>query len=84
MGHIGISTSLCCSHQDPEQLFQACEQGDLEVVHRFLAANIDVDIRDTVSLELVLRCIESGVVIDINIFITRVTVSEYHTIDLTV
>ena len=41
--------SLCCSHQDPEQLFQACEQGNLEVVHRFLAAGIDVDIKDTVS-----------------------------------
>ena len=41
--------SLSCFHQDPEQLFQACEQGDLEVVHRFLAAGIDVDIKDTVS-----------------------------------
>ena len=41
--------SLCCFHQDPEQLFQACEEGNLEVVHRFLAAGIDVDIKDTVS-----------------------------------
>ena len=45
----------CSSHQDPEQLFQACEQGNLEVVHRFLAAEIGVDIRDAVRLELVIQ-----------------------------
>ena len=66
---------LCCSHQDPEQLFQACEQGDLEVVDRFLAANIDVDITDTVSLEFVLLCVELGVVIDTNIFTIKVSMS---------
>ena len=52
--------SLCCSHQDPEQLFQACEQGDLEVVHRFLTTGTDVDIRDTVRLELILLCVVSA------------------------
>ena len=46
---------VCSSHKDPEQLFQACEQGDLEVVHRFLAAGIGVDIRDAVRLELVIQ-----------------------------
>ena len=58
--HYEVIVSLCCSHQDPEQLFQACEQGDLEVVHRFLTAGIDVDIRDTVRLELVLLCVASA------------------------
>ena len=55
--HVWISmscmiVSLCCFHQDPEQLFQACEQGDLEVVHKFLAAGIDVDIKDAVNTSL--------------------------------
>ena len=45
--------SLCCFHQDPEQLFQACKQGDLKVVHRFLAAGVDVEIKDAVRLKFV-------------------------------
>lgn len=55
---------LFCSHQDPEQLFQACKLGDLEVVHRFLAAGVDVDIRDAVRLELAFLCVMSGVIVD--------------------
>ena len=31
-------------------------QGDLEVVHRFLAASIDVDITDAVRLKFVVDC----------------------------
>ena len=42
---------------------------------RFLAANIDVDITDTVSLEFVLLCVELGVVIDTNIFTIKVSMS---------
>ena len=33
-------------------------------MHRFLAAGIDVDIRDTVRLKLVFLCVVSGVIID--------------------
>lgn len=31
-------------------MFQACEQGDLEVALRLLATDVDVDIKDTVRL----------------------------------
>ena len=41
---------MCCSHQDPHELFQACKQGDLEVVLQSLAADVDIDIRDTVRI----------------------------------
>ena len=39
-----------CSHQDPQELLQACKQGDLEVVLQSLAADVDVDIKDAVRL----------------------------------
>ena len=39
-----------CSHQDPQELLQACKQGDLEVVLQSLAADIDVDTKDAVRL----------------------------------
>ena len=42
-----------CSHQGPQELLQACKQGDLEVVLRSLAADVDVDIKDTVRLVFV-------------------------------
>ena len=45
-----IIVFLCCSHQDPQQLLQACDQGDLEAALRLLATDIDVDIKDTVRL----------------------------------
>ena len=41
---------LCSSHQDPQELLQACKQGDLEVVLQSLAADVDVDIKDTVRI----------------------------------
>ena len=41
---------LCCFHQDPRELLQACKQGDLEAALRLLATDIDVDIKDTVRL----------------------------------
>jgi len=44
---------LCCSHQGPQELLQACKQGDLEVVLRSLAADVDGDIKDTVRLVFV-------------------------------
>ena len=39
-----------CSHQDPQELLQACKQGDLELVLQSLAADIDVDTKDAVRL----------------------------------
>ena len=41
---------LCCSHQDPQELLQACKQGDLEVVLHSLAADVDVNTKDTVRI----------------------------------
>ena len=41
---------MCCSDQDPQELLQACKQGDLEVVLQSLAADVDVDTRDTVRI----------------------------------
>jgi len=40
-------------YQDPQQLFQACKQGDLEMSLKLLGADIDVDIKDIVRLECV-------------------------------
>ena len=45
-----VDCFLCCSHQDPQELLQACEEGDLEAVLRLLATDIDVDIKDTVRV----------------------------------
>lgn len=41
---------MCCSHQDPQELLQACKQGDLEVVLHSLAADVDVNTKDTVRI----------------------------------
>ena len=47
---------LCCSHQDPQELLQACKQGDLEAALRSLAADVDVDIKlDSVRLVFVVE-----------------------------
>ena len=41
---------MCSSHQDPQELLQACKQGNLEVVLQSLAADVDVDTKDTVRI----------------------------------
>lgn len=51
--HLKVIVFLCCSHQGPQELLQACKQGNMEVVLRSLAADVDVDIKDTVRLVFV-------------------------------
>ena len=48
--HHEVIICLVCFYQDPQQLFQACKQGDLEMALKVLAADIDVDIKDIVRL----------------------------------
>ena len=48
--HDEVIICMVCFYQDPQQLFQACKQGDLEMSLKLLGADIDVDIKDIVRL----------------------------------
>ena len=50
MAHYEAFVFLCFSDQDPQELLHACKQGDLEVVLQSLAADVDVDTKDTVRI----------------------------------
>lgn len=58
MNNLAIHNEVCF-YQDPQQLFQACKQGDLEMSLKLLAADIDVDTKDIVRLV----CMCTGVVL---------------------
>ena len=52
MNNLSVYNEICF-YQDPQQLFQACKEGDVEMSLKLLAADIDVDTKDIVRLVFV-------------------------------
>lgn len=61
MNNLAIHGEVCF-YQDPQQLFQACKQGDLEMSLKLLAADIDVDTKDIVRLMCVYWSCTSSII----------------------